>query len=322
MKNDTVCGLTFRSRGQRLLNAVQRPDLYEEVLIPSGRSEIVLSIWKARNGTGTLVFLPGTMTHPLFYEECLNALASGGINVVGVHFRNHGKSPRTPKAYTFGDLVDDAAAAVEHGRARFGPKVAVLGSSQGGIVAAALAARDPTLRAVFAHNILDPELRESLSVTRFPALPRFVYDSFRALMRVGARLLPRLKIPIWFYLQRKRIFGEAWTSELFDADPLTLRAYPLRFLASLFSADMSFLRTGAITCPLVVIGSTGDPLFKASYTQRVFANIAAPQKELLIFRSARHLLLNEDLPTVLSELHLRLEKAFSDAGEAAHLDHA
>jgi hypothetical protein len=36
----------MRTRGQRLLNAVQRPDVYEEVLIESRGVPIALSIWK------------------------------------------------------------------------------------------------------------------------------------------------------------------------------------------------------------------------------------------------------------------------------------
>ena len=42
---------------------------YSEVSIESGRAPITLSIWEAEQDTApTVVFVPGTMTHPLFYS--------------------------------------------------------------------------------------------------------------------------------------------------------------------------------------------------------------------------------------------------------------
>jgi alpha-beta hydrolase superfamily lysophospholipase len=301
--------VTMRSREKRLLNQVQRDDVYREVLVDSGGVPIALSVWSGTGGGGTVVFLPGTMTHPLFYEELLNALCGGGFNIVGVHFREHGKSPRLATTFTFEDLIEDAAAAISFAREHFGPEVMVLGSSQGGILAMAVAGQDPTLKAVFAHNILDPTLPESMSITRFPAIPNAIYGAFRGLMRVGALLFPRLPVPLALYLNPTRIFGEAWTRELFYADPLNRTAYPLRFLASLFSGDMSFLRSGAIACPVVVIGATGDPLFRVDYIRRVFDELLVAEKELWIVDSEHHLILNEDLPLVVPELLERLRSS-------------
>jgi hypothetical protein len=59
----------MRSGQQRLLNAVQRPQAYREVVLASGGAEVVLSVWDGSAGLPAVVFLPGTMTHPLFYED-------------------------------------------------------------------------------------------------------------------------------------------------------------------------------------------------------------------------------------------------------------
>ena len=61
----------MRSAEQKLLNAVQRPEAYREVVVCSAGTRIVLSVWDAPGGTPVVLFLPGTMTHPLFYEEFL-----------------------------------------------------------------------------------------------------------------------------------------------------------------------------------------------------------------------------------------------------------
>ncbi|HEX2916129.1 MAG TPA: hypothetical protein VH186_35545 [Chloroflexia bacterium] len=110
----------MRNQTQRLLNQVARPEVYEETLITSNGVPIALSIWKARPDDPCLVFLPATMTHPLFYEEFLDALALAGFNVVGVHFQNHGKSPRLKRLYSFDDMVQNARDAAGYARQRFG----------------------------------------------------------------------------------------------------------------------------------------------------------------------------------------------------------
>ncbi len=196
----------MRTREQRLLNAVQRPDVYEELLIESRGVPIALSIWKGNTGAPCIVFLPGTMTHPLFYEELLDSLSRAGFNVVGVHYLGHGKSPRLEQLFSFNDLVQNGRDAISYATQRFKSSIVVLGSSQGGMV------------------------------------------------------------------------------------------------ASLFSTKMGFLRSGQIRCPVVVIASTGDPLFPFDVVQRLYQEIKAPSKELLVFDLNYHLLFNECLDAVLPPL--------------------
>ena len=298
----------MRSRTQRLLNAVQRPEVYEEVLLESSGAPVALSVWRGGAGTAPVVFLPGTMTHPLFYEEFLDGLARGGFNVVGVHFRGHGKSPRARRLFSFDDLVQDALAAVSYASERFGGDALLLGSSQGGVIAAALAARSSRLTAVFAHNVLDPSMPESIRITRFPAWLRPYHETVSRGMRAAASALPRLEIPVGLYLDDRRVFGEEWTREQFYLEPLALKSYPLHFLASLFSADMRFLTTGEIGCPVVFVASTGDKLFPFDYVRTIYGRIVAPEKEMLIFESDRHLIFNERVDEVLPSMTAKLEE--------------
>ncbi len=130
----------MRTREQRLLNAVQRPEVYEEVLVESAGALMTLSVWKGSPGFPCVVFLPGTMTHPLFYEEFLDGLSRAGFNGVGVHLQGHGKSPRTNRLFAFEDLVRNGLDAISYAVERFGDEVLVLGSSQGGLLAMALPA--------------------------------------------------------------------------------------------------------------------------------------------------------------------------------------
>jgi alpha-beta hydrolase superfamily lysophospholipase len=159
-----------RSAEQKMLNAVQRPEVYREVVLSSAGVHIVLSVWDGADGP-VVLFLPGTMTHPLFYEEFLDALNRAGFTVAGLHGQGHGKSPRAHRPLTFASLVEDGRDAVTWIHAAFpGRPLAVVGSSQGSVLAMALAATDHRLDAVFAHNILDPTLPSTIQITPIPPL--------------------------------------------------------------------------------------------------------------------------------------------------------
>ena len=46
-------------------------DNYSEVLIESAGTRIALSLYRAGDHCPCIVFIPGTMTHPLFYDDFL-----------------------------------------------------------------------------------------------------------------------------------------------------------------------------------------------------------------------------------------------------------
>jgi alpha-beta hydrolase superfamily lysophospholipase len=304
-----------RTTAQRLLNAVQRPDVYREEVLRSASAPIVLSVWDGNPHLPAVLFLPGTMTHPLFYEEFLDALARAGITAVGLHAQGHGKSPRVRRPLTFSTLLANARDAVAWMRAEFpGRPVAVIGSSQGGVVAMALAAAGERLDAVLAHNILDPTLRSTVEITRFPAWVARVYPAVVAAFRLGGRLLPRVPVPFDAYLDMGRVARDPANAEYFYTDPLGLRAYPMSFMASLFAADLSGMSDGSIRCPVTVVAGRGDPLFPLAYTRQVYERIVAPSKELLVVDSDVHLLFNEDLDAVLPPLLNRLTRLSSTDG--------
>lgn len=299
----------MRTATDRLLNNVQRPAAYREAVITSAGAPIVLSVWDGEPGRPAVVFLPGTMTHPLFYEEFLDAVNRAGVTVVGVHGQGHGKSPRVRLPLTFTTLVTNARDALAWTRHEFhGVPLAVLGSSQGGIVAMALAAAGERLDAVFAHNIVDPTLPSTIEITRLPRWTSHIYPALRAGLAAGGRLLPRMPVPFDAYLDMDRVVRNPDYADYFRTDPLGLRSYPLGFMASLLAADLSGMRDGSITCPVIVIAGSGDPLFPLSYTREVYAGIVAPAKELLVVDSGAHLLFNEDIDAVLPPLLDRLTR--------------
>jgi alpha-beta hydrolase superfamily lysophospholipase len=202
----------MRTQEQRLLNAVQRPDIYEEALIESQGVPIALSIWKGNPDAPCIAFLPGTMVHPLFYEELLDGLARAHFNVVGVHFQGHGKSPRVDQLFSFNDLVQNGRDAISYARERFKGPILVLESSQGGMVAMALAGSDERIAAVFAHNILDPQMADALRITSFPSW----MQSWRGIVVRGMNINECLDAVLPRLVEALKRFADkqAWAAEM------------------------------------------------------------------------------------------------------------
>jgi len=292
----------------RRLNAVTMPGTYEEVLIESGTGPIALSLWKSEKEDPVIVFFPGTMTHPLFYGDFLGRLSSAGFNVIGVHPVGHGKSPRVRRIYGFEDMIRNGKDAVTYAISRFNDNVVLMGSSQGGILAIALAGQDSRVRAAFPHNILMPELPESIGVTRFPRWSGHLRSLLTLSMRAGSKIAPGLQVPLTLYLDLDRITQDKKVIEQVYTDPLGLTSYPLYFLSSLFNADLSRVSDGSIRCPVVVIAADGDPLFSFDYTKKVFGLIKAPHKELLTFHLNRHLIFNECIEDVVGPVASKVKE--------------
>ena len=280
---------------------------YSEVSIESGRAPITLSIWEAeQDAAPTVVFVPGTMTHPLFYSPFLDEVSRHGYHVVGVHPLSHGRSPRVIRRFTLDDMIGNVRDAVSYACARFPGAVGLMGSSQGGVLTLLAAGGEHRIRAAFSHNVLFTPLRESLSVTRFPNALGVAYPAIRQIIAVAGRVLPGLQVPMSFYLDVSKVFSEREWRDEFYRDPLGRTAYPVSFLSSLFATDMSVLVDGSIACPVVAFVSTGDPLFTLGYSRLVYERLVAPQKRLIELPADHHLILNEKAervtPTILAAL--------------------
>jgi len=281
---------------------------YSEVLIESAGTRIALSLYQAGKGRPCIVFIPGTMTHPLFYDDFLTLLAGAGFNVAGVHPLSHGKSPREKKLFTFADMLQNIMDSVGYCLDHISSNVILMGSSQGGILCLAAAGLDSRIRAAFPHNVLLPSLSSSIYITRFPHFLKPFTRPITSLMKLVSRISPGLELPPEFYLDFDRVTRSKELRDLFFNDPLSRSNYPLCFLASLFTANLKSISDGSIKCPVVVIASTGDPLFPYSYCLEVYQKIVAPHKEMLVFHEPYHLLFNESPESVIGPVVEKLKE--------------
>jgi alpha-beta hydrolase superfamily lysophospholipase len=282
---------------------------YSEHTVTSGGARIVLSVWEPLAPEAAIVFVPATMVHPLYYEPLLRGFAERGFAVIGLHPVGHGKSSRDVKRYTLRDIVQNGRDAVTFALERFRLPVIAFGSSQGGIVAAALAAEDGRIAAAFPHNVLLSELPDSIAVSRFPRWLARAYRPLQGALKLLAKLLPDLKLPLDFYLDRARIGSEPEVWEPFERDPLCLKHYSLHFLASLFTTRFPGLTDGSVRCPLYVVADSGDRLFTPEYMQKVFERLRAPYKETVTFHTEGHMLMVTHPREVCDMLSAKMREA-------------
>jgi esterase/lipase len=59
---------------------------------------------------------------------------------------------------------------------------------------------------------------------------------------------------------------------------------------------------------VVVITSTGDPLFPYSYIQQVFKMIVSPKKEMMVFDEPFHLIFNECVDRIIDPIADKLRQ--------------
>ena len=268
---------------------------YREEYIKSGKGNIALSIWDTGKHNPCIIFLSATMAYPSYWNDFLTRLSECEINVIGIHFVGHGKSGRSIKKYSFTDMLQNVYDVITITEKYFNSRIGVLGTSQGGILAVAAACEDKRIKAVFSHNVMLPQLKESICITIFP---KWTYHIINKLMSIGAKLVPTLQLPVQFYLDLDKVFlSNVWKEKFFN-DKLNLTKYPIYFLNSLFKADLSKVTDGSIECPVVLFASKGDRLFTIEYTNKVFELIKAKSKEIVLFDVNTHLIFNESLNVV------------------------
>jgi len=202
--------------------------------------------------------------------------------------------------------VTDTRAGVGYARKRFNGRIAVAGSSQGGIVAFYVAATDEKLAGVVCHNVADLGDPASVRLTRNPALSRFM----KPMLKIFASLAPELKIPISLYLDLEaepmRGFGNA--KVFLDQDPLAYRSIRLKSMASLASEKLP-RPVEQITTPVQILHAGRDNIFPQDYVEYIYRKLTC-KKSLKVYPDLPHLILTEHVDIVVPDVVKWLEEIF------------
>ena len=279
---------------------------FEAASVQSDGLRLHLDVIPAAAGSSTLVFVPGTSVYGLVFGDFLAAVADGGVHVVSVDPRGHGRSEGVRGRYTLPELVADARAAVGYARRRFGGPIFAAGSSQGGIVAFYLAATNEPLAGVICHNLADLGGPGRHRMTAHPVLARLASPAVRAL---GA-LFPHTSISISRYLDLLSTRGNEQHLEVrqrLESDPLALRRIYLRSLASLAYCPLP-RPVEQITTPVLALHGGDDRIFPRDYVEHLVGRLTG-HKALRVYEGRDHFLLTEQpgrvVPDILDWIHER-----------------
>jgi len=273
-------------------------DRFTTDTVQSDGVELKLYLFESSPEDPAVVFVPGTGVYALLYLEFMSKLADSGFNVVGYDCRGHGLSSGSRGRYTIGQMASDTSNVVTCAVERYGGRVSVAGSSQGGIVAFYAAAADDRLRSAVCHNLLAPDEPDSYRMTRYPGL----YRTLLPLTPMMSVLPGGLRLPVSLYLDLNaepcKMMPDV--KGFMKNDPLVVTSISLDALASLSSTPLA-KPVEEIGVPVMVVHSEFDNIFPADYVERVFSRLTC-RKKMLSLAGAPHLLLIDYVDDVLPDI--------------------
>jgi alpha-beta hydrolase superfamily lysophospholipase len=267
---------------------------FQETYIEANGVKLHLDVFSVGNNAPTVVFIPGTSVYTKIYIELMYKIYLQGFNVVGFDPRGHGLSSGLRGDYTINEIVDDTLAVVKYARQRFGSKVAVIGSSQGGMVAFYTAARDNSIAAAVCHNLADLNGKDNLILSHVRP-PQFMVP----LAEFMANLYKSYSVPVFLYLdltkEKSKTGVDAAT--LLKNNPVTVKWITIRALGSLMHTDLA-TPVEKITVPIMLVHSDQDTIFPQSYVENIYNRLTC-KKKYLLFKNAQHLVMTNNVDEVV-----------------------
>ena len=276
---------------------------FTETSIEANGIRLHLDVFAKGANSPTVVFIPGTSVYTKFYIEFMYKMYLQGFNVVGFDPRGHGQSSGPRGDYTINEIVDDALAVVKYARERFSGKVAVIGSSQGGIVAFYAAARDDSISAAVCHNLADLNGKDNLILSQLRP-PLFMVP----LAKFMANLYKNFSIPIFFYLDLTKETSRNGTdaATLIKSNPITVKWITIRALGSLMYTKLA-KPVEKITVPIMVVHAEKDTIFPQAYVENIFDKLTC-RKKYLLFKNTQHLVMTNNVDEVVPQINTWLRE--------------
>jgi alpha-beta hydrolase superfamily lysophospholipase len=263
---------------------------FTETYIEANGIKLHLDVFPVGKNAPTVVFIPGTSVYAKFYIEFMYKMYLKGFNVVGFDPRGHGLSSGPRGDYTINEIVDDTLAVVKYARERFGGKVAVAGSSQGGIVAFYTAARDNTIAAAVCHNLADLNGRDNLILSQLrPPVSMVPFAEFMA------NLYKYFSIPVFLYLDlaEEKTKTGVDAKKLIKSNPLNVQWITIRALGSLMQTDLA-KPVEKITVPIMLLHAEKDTIFPQAYVEDIYKRLTC-KKKYLLFKNTPHFIMTNNV---------------------------
>ena len=267
---------------------------YSETYIEANGIKLHLDVFSSEKNSPTIVFIPGTSVYAKFYIESMYKLFKQGFNVIGFDPRGHGLSSGPRGDYTINEIVDDTLAVVKYAKERFGGKVAVVGSSQGGMAAFYAAARDESIAAAVCHNLADLNGKDNIVLSQIrPPLCMVPLAEFLS------GIYKNYAIPVFLYLDLSKELTTDGTdaATLLKKDPVAVKWITIRALGSLLHTDLA-RPVEKITVPIMLIHAENDTIFPRKYVEDIYNRLTC-KKKYLLFKDTEHLVMINNVDEVV-----------------------
>ena len=186
--------------------------------------------------------------------------------------------------------------------------VVLMGSSLGGILTLYILASDERFLAGICVNaalLNEKEYQEEhIKVTG-------IYKVLRPAVPFFSKLLPRLGISVWAYLDAKNLVQKPESIELIEIllkDELLSEKYTLKSLATQMKAVPS-QPVEEIETPIMILNGSDDILFSVDYMQRLFKRLKnSKNKKIEIIPNSSHMVLLENIEESVKRIDSWLKK--------------
>lgn len=266
----------------------------KETYINANGYRLHLNIGSVGMNAPILVFVPGTTAYAQVYAQFLYAMYKRGFNVIGFDPRGHGQSSGPRGDYTMNGLVEDTLAVVKYARSRFGGKIVIAGSSQGGMAAFYAAARDDSITAAVCHNIADLNGKDNIILSLIRP-PQFLLPIAAFFMNLyGSYSIP---ISLYLDLTKEKFPDGTDAATLIQHDPLAVSWITFRALNSLLRTDPA-KPVEKITVPVMLIHAGKDNIFPQAYVEGIFNRLTCKKKYLLL-KNTEHLVMTNNVDEIV-----------------------
>ena len=286
----------IRQENPKLIEA----EIHEEY-INTEQSLIHLDIFGqdlGENCKGNVIMIHGTAIYSRFYAEFAYKLMQNGFRVFLPDLPGHGHSSGYRGHFTMQLITDTMDSITNYIKRNYSGKIAIMGSSLGGITSLYTAASNLEIDVAICHNAAVFNEGHHKEIVKTGPFLRLLIP----FVPIFAKIFPKLKLSVFKYLPREMLVSSEYGYKLFDAlidDPLLADKYTLTSLKTQMTEPPK-CPPEEITIPIMFINGENDRLFSVQFLKSLYQRLPNPLNIFHVIKDADHLIFQENSTETVS----------------------
>lgn len=277
-------------------------EIYEE-FIETEHHKIHLDIFGHDLGAkskGNVIMVHGTSVYSRFYAEFAYLLNRNGFRVILPDLPSHGQSSGIRGHFTMKTITTSLESIINYIKKTYPGKIAIMGSSLGGISTLYAVAANSDIDLAICHNAAVFNEGHHKDIIKAGVFLRM----FVPLVPFFSKIFPKLKLSVFRYLPKESLVSSEYGSKLFDVlikDPTLTSKYTLTSLKSQI-VEAPKCPPEDILTPIMFINGENDKLFSVPFLKDLFQRLPNQENEFHIIKGADHLIFQENVTEVVSQV--------------------